>query len=298
MRTLTYPVTAEYEGKKVLHLLKSHAGLSSKLIRSLKAVDHGICLNDTPVRTIDLLHEGDVLTLHLPDDLPKISGAGFQPDALDILYEDEDLIVINKPPTLAIHPSHNHQGDTLANLLAAHLDSVHKTAAFRAVGRLDKGTSGIVVCALNSFAAAKLQGKVQKYYYAVPTGRYEGTGTINAPIYRPDPLHTYRVTDERGVPAVTHYETLASADNLSLVKVTLETGRTHQIRVHFASLGTPLLGDTMYGTPDARIGHQALHCAHADLVQPYTGELLSVSAPFPEDLEAVVTEAFGFLPKR
>lgn len=284
MRTLHFTVTSEYDGRKVLHFLRGSAGLSAKLVRSLKNYDNGIQLNGEHVRTVDLIHTGDVVTVNLPEDNTMVESAGFDPDTLDILYEDEDVIVINKPATLAVHPSHNHQGDTLANLLAAHLVREGKTSTFRAVGRLDKGTSGIVVCALNSYAASKLQAQIDKTYFAIPTGKYEGSGTIDAPIYRPDPIKTIRCVDPRGDEAVTHWTALKTGEDLSLVEVHLETGRTHQIRVHFASLGTPLAGDTLYGVPREDITHQALHCGRAKFTHPYTGKRLCFEAPIPEDM--------------
>lgn len=288
MRSLRFTVTTEYDGKKVLQFLRGSAGFSAKLVRSLKNYPEGIQLNGEHTRTVDFIHTGDVVTVNLPEDEAMVESAGFDPDTLDILYEDEDVIVINKPATLAIHPSHNHQGDTLANLLAAHLVREGKTATFRAVGRLDKGTSGIVVCALNSFAASKLQAQIEKTYFAIPTGRYEGEGTIDAPIYRPDPIKTIRCVDSRGDKAVTHWTALRTGDDLSFVEVHLETGRTHQIRVHFASLGTPLAGDTLYGTPREDISHQALHCGRAEFTHPYTGKRLRFEAPIPSDMEQVL----------
>ena len=131
MRTLSFSVTEDYNGRKVLHFLRGSAGLSTKLIRRLKTIDNGILLNGQHARTIDLLHTGDTLTVSLPEDRNMVSAEGFDPDALEILYEDDDLIAVNKPADLAIHPSHNHQGDTLANLLAAHLAKEGKQAVFR-----------------------------------------------------------------------------------------------------------------------------------------------------------------------
>ena len=159
---------------------------------------------------------------------------------------------------------------------------------FRAVGRLDKGTSGAVVCALNAYAADRLQRGVKKEYLAVPSARLTGSGTIDAPIYRPDPILTMRVVDERGDRAVTHWEALETFDDRTLCRVRLETGRTHQIRVHFASVGAPLVGDTLYGTPSEEIARHALHCAHAELTHPVTGAHISVDAPLPEDMSGLL----------
>lgn len=157
---------------------------------------------------------------------------------IDVIYEDADLLAVNKSPFLAMHPTHNHQGDTFANAVAGHLQSEGKSAVFRCVGRLDKGTSGVVVCALNRYAAARLSGNISKKYIAVVRGRFEGSGTINKPIYRPDPMKTLRACGDMpgSESAVTHWESLYSSDEYSLLSLTLETGRTHQIRVHFASM--------------------------------------------------------------
>lgn len=296
MRTLVFHVPAEYHERKVLHYLRGSAGLSSRLIRNLKTMEDGILLNGEPVRTIDWLSEGDVLTVNLPDDpegqLPPMPDPKFlEQEMPGVLYEDEDLLIVNKPGTMAVHPSHNHQGDTLANWITFHrteqgLDPV----VFRAVGRLDKGTSGIVVCALNAYAADRLQRGVRKQYLAVPSAHLEGRGTMDAPIYRPDPMITLRVVDERGDHAVTHWEALESFEDRTLCRVWLETGRTHQIRVHFASIGAPLFGDTLYGTPSPEIARHALHCAHAELVHPVNGETISVDAPLPPDMSSLLYE--------
>ncbi len=310
MRTLEFIVPSEYDGRKVLHYLRGSAGLSSRLIRNLKMFENGMMLNGVHTRTVDIIHTGDKITVNLPEDdvpdtaadiyeMPSIVSPDSNVDAssaftnladygVEVLYEDEDLIVVNKPATLAIHPSHNHQGDTLANLIAAYLKTKNKVSVFRAVGRLDKGTSGIVVCALNAFAANKLQGNIRKTYYAVPSGLYSGQGTVNAPIYRPDPIKTYRTVDERGDYAVTHWTSLKTGKEMSLVRVNLETGRTHQIRVHFAHLGTPLVGDTMYGEPDSRISHQSLHCGEAEFEHPYSGEKIVITANIPKDMQSLI----------
>lgn len=296
MRTLTYEITSENDGSRVLYFLKGKAGLSSRLIRSLKLVDDGLMLNGEHIRTVDPIHTGDILTINIPDDvltedLSEYDGTDF--GDLQILYEDEDVLVVNKPALLAIHPSHNHQGDTLANLIAAYLKSKGKKATFRAVGRLDKGTSGIVVCALNAFAANKLQGHIEKTYFALPSKLFFEDGSIEAPIYRPDPIKTYRTVDERGDYALTHYTVLKNGvlddgTETTFVKVKIATGRTHQIRVHFASLGAPLLGDTMYGEPRSDISHQALHCGHAELLQPFTNCKISIDAPLPQDMKEII----------
>lgn len=285
MRQIEYVVGADYEGKKLYTFLKSHCRCSSKLIRSLKQIERGICVNGTHARTVDPIHAGDTVTLSLPEDgTPAKPGATLP----EVVYEDDDLLIVNKPALMPIHESHNHQGDTLANCVALYLQRQGRAGAFRAVGRLDKGTSGLVVCALNSHAAARLSGKVQKTYYAIATAPFSGEGTVDAPIWRPDPMKTLRSVDVRGDRAVTHWKALATDGQLTLLEIRLETGRTHQIRVHFAHLGAPLLGDGMYGAPDERISHQALHCGAVELLHPVTGEALRCEAPLPPEMEAVL----------
>ena len=156
---------------------------------------------------------------------------------------------------------------------------------FRCVGRLDKGTSGVVVCALNRYAAARLSGNINKRYMAVVRGHFEGSGTVNKPIYRPDPMKTLRACGDMpgSESAVTHWESLYAGDEYSLLSLRLETGRTHQIRVHFASEGAPLAGDTMYGAPEDFIGHHLLHCAECGFVHPASGEEVRLCAPPPQD---------------
>lgn len=286
-RILRFQVDARYEGSKVIHYLRGEAGLSARLVQSLKRLPGGICLNGAQIRTVDQIHEGDVLTLCLPDDPGDVEPLKLP---LDLLYEDEDILIVNKPAGLAMHPTHNHQGDTLANAVAAYFQEHGRTVTMRCVGRLDRDTSGIVLCALNRYAAARLSGNVEKEYLAVVSGLYGGNGTIDRPIIRPDPMHTSRAVGAGGLPAVTHWTAVMQGENMTLVRIRLETGRTHQIRVHFASLGTPLVGDTMYGAADQRIARQALHCVRAQFVHPVTGKPMMVKAPLPLDLEALCAQ--------
>lgn len=282
MRTLEYTIDESFEGKKLYSFLKGYVHLSTKLIRSLKRTENGLTVNGVHAKTPDLLKKGDIVALNIPDDAKTAEPGEIMPQ---VVYEDSDVLVVNKPADMPIHESHNHQGDTLANCVCGYLSKKGMSCSFRAVGRLDKGTSGLVVCALNSHAAARLSGKIEKTYYAIATDRFEGTGTIDKPIYRPDPMKTLRTADDRGDRAVTHWKALATDGKLTLLKIRLETGRTHQIRVHFAFLGAPLLGDRMYGEEREDITHQALHCGEAQFIQPVTGERIVCKAKLPEDME-------------
>lgn len=285
MRTITVTVPPEREGASIYNFLRRELCMSSRLVRTLKHSEAGIMLNGKPARTIELLSCGDILELSMPEDENAIEP---REGAIDIVYEDEDLLIINKPPGLAMHPTHNHQGDTLANLVTGYLLKKGAPAAFRTVGRLDKDTSGLVVCALNMHAAARLSGRIGKEYTAVAQGVFEGSGTIDRPIYRPDPMKTLRAAGDSGETAITHWEAVRTNGNLTLLKIRLETGRTHQIRVHFSSLGTPLAGDEMYGGSRLLIGRQALHCGEIRFSHPVTSEQLSLSVPVPQDMAALV----------
>lgn len=285
MRVIEYTVPEEFEGKKVYNFLRGYVEISTRLMRTLKRIPNGIMLGDNQGRTIDVIHAGDKITLNIPEDDNTPLPIEYP---LDIVYEDEDLLIVNKPPMLAMHESHNHQGDTLANAVAFYLKSKGKNAKMRAVGRLDKGTSGLVVCALNAHCAARLSGKIKKQYLAIAKGRYEQDGKIEKPIYRPDPIKTYRTADDRGDYALTMYHPEETGDNYTLLRVDLATGRTHQIRVHFSYLGTPLYGDTMYGETDDRICHQALHCESLSFTHPISGETMTLKAEMPEDMKALL----------
>lgn len=290
MRKISYNIEKDFDQKKVKVFLKAQ-GVSTRLMQTLKQIPDGMLLNGRHIRTIDILREGDNLTLNIPSDEMRIEPIEMP---LDIAYEDEDIIVINKPNGLAMHPTHNHQGDTLANALAAYLQSNGRSCVFRAVGRLDKCTSGLVVCALNPLSASKLSGKVQKRYYALLSKKLSGSGTIDRPIIRPDPMKTYRAVGRGGEEALTHWRAVASDEKRSLVDVSLETGRTHQIRVHFASMGAALCGDEMYGSEDLSVGRAALHCYFVELIHPVTNKKMCFSAKMPEDMLSIVNEMSKF----
>ena len=285
-RNIDYTVTAEYDGRKVIHFLRGYCGFSSRLMRKVK---YALMLNGEKTRTIDRIKCGDVISVCIPDDdaLPEITEA-----EIDIVYEDDDILVINKSPFMAMHPTHNHQGDTLANAVTAYLTKKGKCVAFRAVGRLDKGTSGLVVCAINPLSACKLSGKIEKEYAALVKGELTGNGRVDVPIYRPDPMKTLRACSyELGVEeALTNWYTEKEFNGATLLRLRLETGRTHQIRVHMAYTDHPLAGDTMYGDFMPEIGHQLLHCRKCFFEHPVTGEKMEFEAEFPQDFKDVLNK--------
>ncbi|MCQ2476616.1 MAG: RluA family pseudouridine synthase [Clostridia bacterium] len=289
-RAIEYSVDEQYDGMKIFTFLKYKNGFSTKLIRTIKNTENGILLNGNFAKTIELLHTGDNLRVLIPSD-----DAGIEPIdcELDIVYEDEDILVINKSPYMAMHPTHNHQGDTLANGVASYLAKKGKPCTFRAVGRLDKGTSGIVICALNPLAACKLSGKVKKEYTAVVKGVLTGEGTVDVPIYRPDPMKTLRACSyELGTEnAVTHWRAAGNHGDCTVIKLNLETGRTHQIRVHMAYIGHPLAGDGYYGDFRTEFGHQLLHCGKAEIIHPVTGEKMTFSSDPPDEFRICIESA-------
>lgn len=281
-RRIDYTVPSEFDGRKAFTFLRGPCGLSMRIVRMLKYTENGMLLNGSPMRTIDFIKAGDTVSVFIPDDTVFIEPTKAE---IDIVYEDEDILVINKTPFMAMHPTHNHQGDTLANAVAAYLAEKGKSASFRAVGRLDKGTSGLVVCALNPLSASKLSGKVKKEYAALVKGELDGEGSVDVPIYRPDPMKTLRACSyELGVePALTRWRVEKKYEGATLISLRLETGRTHQIRVHMAHEGHPLAGDNMYGDFMPEIGHQLLHCCRCFFTHPVTGVSMEFNADFHED---------------
>lgn len=250
-------------------------GVSGTLLKTLKNDPNGILKNGRAARTIDPLFPGDRLQIQIPPEgTPPKPGT----QKVRILYRDDDILVADKPPFMPVHESRNHQGDTLANAVAGELDG-----AFRAVYRLDRDTSGLVVIAKNSLAAAKLAGKCQKTYYAVVAGVPARPGRICLPIARAGDSIIRRCVSPNGVYAATNYVPLVSLHGRTLLQIRLETGRTHQIRVHFAHTGMPLVGDSLYGRPSARIMRQALHCGQVSLYHPITGKPMHFCTALPPE---------------
>lgn len=264
----------------VLSFLKGEQHFSARLIKSLKKEENGILVNGKRARTVDKIFKGDTLLVTLPGGESEVQAVDIP---IRVVYEDEDVMVVDKQPFLVCHPTRNHQRDTLANAVAYYLKAKGKECTFRIINRLDRDTSGLALIALNRFAAARLGGEAEKTYFALVTGVIEKDGIIDLPIARPDPLNIKRCVAEDGQRAVTRYEVLKTYDDSTLLKIKLETGRTHQIRVHFSHLGHALVGDTMYGERSNKIDRQCLHCGEIAFLQPVTGKRISLfSAPdFP-----------------
>ena len=283
LRVIEYTIPPEYDGFPLVHYLREKLKLSAFIVRIFRNTPDTIFINGEHIRVIDKVKCGDRLTLKIPE---KSTPPLLWEKELDIIFEDEDILVINKPSGISVHPTFNHPNFTLCNAVASYLiKTQNQPAAGRAIGRLDKVTSGVMVFAKNTLASSKLNGNMQKIYNALVWGITENEGTINAPIFRPDKGKTSRCVDERGDEAITHYKTLAQRDNKSFVEVTTETGRTHQIRVHFNHIGHTLLGDDMYGGDYTHyIKRAALHCRQVSFIHPVTDEPLTFVAPYPEDM--------------
>lgn len=282
MRIIEFKITEKDNQKAIRDFLREF-GVSSSLLKKLKHTENGITLNGKFAKSIELLSTGDILKI-------SIENSGEMPKRLEnsdvqVCYNDEDIIVLNKPPYMPVHESRNHRGDTLANVAACYME---KDTAFRAVYRLDRDTSGLVVIAKNELAACKLAGKVKKSYYAVCQGILTGEGTIDLPIRRIEESIIVRGVFDDGERAVTHWKAVKSFNDKTLLCINLETGKTHQIRVHFSHLGYPLLGDSLYGGDCTEINRQALHCKTISFIHPVTGQNITVDSDFPDDIKAVL----------
>ncbi|HZK21882.1 MAG TPA: RluA family pseudouridine synthase [Oscillospiraceae bacterium] len=286
MRVLSFTVPKEFDGAQIIAFLREREKLSVKLVKQLRRTDGGVLKNGTPSRVIDKAFAGDIITVKIIDD--TVPPAFFELP-LDILFEDEDFLVVNKPAGLSMHPTFRHPNGTLSNAVASYLSKTGKgNSCTRAIGRLDKDTSGAAVFALNSYAAARLNGKIEKEYLAVLSGTLHGSGVIDASIYRPYKDKTIRAIGE-GKSAVTHYTVLEQIGEFTLVRVFPKTGRTHQIRLHFSHIGLPLVGDEMYGGQEnPNIKRAALHCEKAKFTHNITNEEMVFTALPPSDFNALI----------
>ncbi len=280
MAELRFIVDTE-EPVSVKTFLRGRNGISARLLAKLKHREGGITCNGQPIRSIDTVRAGDVLVL----DMGESAAAEPNPSLhAPIVYENASLVVFDKPAGMPVHESYGHRGDTLANLFA-HL---YPELSFRPINRLDKDTSGLCLVAKDAHSANLLQGSCAKVYFAVAEGVTDEVGTIDAPIARERESVILRCVRADGRPSVTHYRRIAENGRYSLAEVRLETGRTHQIRVHFAYIGHPLAGDDMYGGSTADISRQALHCGRLTFRLPLTGEEVTVEADLPEDIRALI----------
>ncbi len=292
---IDFEVTDLYDKNKVLHVLKSQMKLSTRLIKQLKK-HNGILLNGQPIRTIDPVHTGDIVSVII-----EYSEDNYiQPEESDIsiLYEDSCFLAVNKEAGIPVHPTSGHNTGTLAHMVLSHLIKQGLSIKIRPINRLDKDTSGVVLFAKNSHMQDRIinqmkNNRVSKVYLGIVHGVFEPKeGIINLPIARKDGSTIERIVDMSGAPSITKYKTLGIYNDLSLVQFILETGRTHQIRVHTRAMGHPILGDWLYSDIQTDlISRQALHSTTLAFDHPITGERIILNASIPEDMRRVLSKS-------
>ena len=292
-RTIEYIITDEFHNKTIEQFLKAQK-FPHQAIVQLKKTHEGILLNGTWAYVNEKLSLDDKLVLHLVEDVPKSSiEALFVP--LSIVYEDDDLLIIDKPANMPIHPSMNHHEGTLANGIMYYFKEQGLDFTFRSINRLDRDTSGLTIVAKHLLSGGILSRQVsakeiRRTYRAICHGNIPEFGTIDAPIGRVADSTIERCVDfAHGERAVTHFKKLSFNEekNLSLVELKLETGRTHQIRVHLKYIGYPIIGDFLYNPDYTHCNRQALHSASLDFKHPITQKEMHFASPLPEDLKCI-----------
>jgi len=284
MREFVLNIDEKYSKKEIKYILKNHFGFSSKLITALKTGD-AILLNGKKEFVNKIVETGDELKLTLFDEGSKNIVAENIP--IEILFEDEDIIAVNKPPKMPTHPSIYHYTGTLANAIMYYFREIPFT--FRAPSRLDRDTSGVLIIAKNSYSASFISrqisnGEFKKEYIAVCVGvPKENQGIIDAPIKREAEGIIKRHISPDGKNAITEYETIKTHNGLSLIKAMPKTGRTHQIRLHLSHIGTPIFADFLYGE-DVENERVRLHCHSVEFMHPTKNKNIKITAPLPNDM--------------
>ena len=283
-KIISLKIDPSMHGKTIKNILQNHLCLSSGIISGLKKEDTGIILSGQRVFVDKRVSDGDELVITVPDTASDIPAREIP---LDIIYEDEDIISINKPRNMPTHPSQNHYEDTLANGLMHYYKG--KNFTFRAITRLDRDTSGVVLIAKNPVSAAILGddmkwGKIKKEYAAIVNGTPNpACGQIDAPIKRLRESVILRCVSPDGKTAITDYETESVSGELSLVRLFPRTGRTHQLRVHLSHIGTPIYGDDLYGAPQESESVR-LHCRKIKFMHPLTKTEMVLETSLPLDM--------------
>ena len=287
MRKLTVVAGEKDAGRKVKHFVRGDMGVSSGQFAAIKA-QNGLLVNGAPVHANRLLEPGDAVTV-LIGDAPGSKAVAPEDAPVSVVYEDEDLLILDKPAPLPCQCSPKQPAGTLENRLAFRYRDV-PGFVFRPLNRLDRGTSGLMAAAKNAHVAQRLQRQLHtdafaREYLAVVEGRVDGEGVIDAPIAKADGPTVRRIVDANGKPAVTRYRAVLVGERRSIVRLRLETGRTHQIRVHMAHIGHPIVGDFLYGAEDPALpGRFALHSTYIRLTHPVTGETIERASPPPSEL--------------
>lgn len=291
IRQFTYRIEPEYDSLTIREYL-SLKGYPNAVFVQLKKTPESVLLNGVWAYMRTKLSAGDELFIRLEE---STSSAHILPVSmpLSICYEDEDILAVNKPAQMPVHPSLNHYDHTLANAVCGYYNDQEIPYTFRCVNRLDRDTTGLTLIAKHMLSSAILstaaaRREISREYIAIVSGKTPESGTIDAPIGRVAGSTIERQIDfENGERAITHYRRLAYHDGLSLLSLHLETGRTHQIRVHLKSIGHPLIGDFLYNPTDTTIKRQALHSYRLTFSHPITGESFVLTAPLPDDMHCL-----------
>ena len=291
IRQFTYRIEPEYDSFTIREYL-SLKGYPNAVFVQLKKTPESVLLNGIWAYMRTKLSARDELFIRLEE---STSSAHILPVSmpLSICYEDEDILAVNKPAQMPVHPSLNHYDHTLANAVCGYYNDQEIPYTFRCVNRLDRDTTGLTLIAKHMLSSAILstaaaRREISREYIAIASGKTHESGTIDAPIGRVAGSTIERQIDfENGERAITHYRRLAYHDGLSLLSLHLETGRTHQIRVHLKSIGHPLIGDFLYNPTDTTIKRQALHSYRLTFSHPITGESFVLTAPLPDDMHCL-----------
>lgn len=291
-RIMTYTVSGADAGLRTEQYLQRR-GFSSRLMTKLRKSTDLVLINGVPSRTTALLSKGDCLTVHIVEEHSSYHVPPVELP-LTIVYEDTDILVVNKPAGMPIHPSMNNSFNSLANALAWYYRE-SGNFVFRCTNRLDRDTSGLTVVAKNLLSSSILSDmavrhEISREYLAIVRGvPVPACGTICAPLSRkPGSIIERWVDFDQGEEAITHYRTSLTQNGHSLVSLKLETGRTHQIRIHMKYIGFPLIGDYLYNPDMEHISRQALHSHRLCFTHPITGEALCFTAPLPEDMKRII----------
>ena len=298
---MQYVITKEQEGMTVRTFLQHTLKPSSKMLKYLKYRPDGILVNGIHTTVRGVLKEGDVVQIAIDDDAAsdKIRPVDLP---IDVLYEDDDLVIPSKPAQMPTHPSHDHYDDTVANALAYRYEKLGIPFVFRPINRLDRNTSGLLLVAKNKLSAGRLtrsleEGRIQKTYLAVLDGEMtESSGVIDACLHRTAKSIIVREVCDPSAPdadpSITKYRVLAVQSGHTFVEAHPITGRTHQLRVHFAHLGFPISGDDLYGTPSELIDRHALHAYSLTFPLPRDNSVITVKAPLPKDFLTLIETFF------
>lgn len=307
-RIIEYTIPTEYDGYSIERYLVER-GYTHQNIVELKKIHRSVVINDEWMHMGDRLTEGDVLTVNIIEDA---NSEHIPPVKLPfpVVYEDEDIVVVDKPSGMPIHPSLNNYENTLGNAAAYYYQSQGVNFVFRCINRLDRDTSGLTIIAKHMVSAGNLynqmtERKIHREYIAIVqdedmsgesgyvcesrfVGKLPDRMTIDYPIARREGSTIEReVNMDSGETAVTHFEVMDRRDNLALLRLHLDTGRTHQIRVHMSYIGHPLIGDWLYNPTDTRMTRQALHSASLDFIHPITGQNMHLESNIPEDMRLI-----------